>query len=118
MKSDTTKHLVVLAFIFLGVFIVYEIFSVISAGEATIAKIVEAPFTGLSSAWSALVKLFSFGSSTAGVPTVSNADTAGINNPNTGQPITADSALGSLLLGSTAPAPASSGINWSTYPTS
>ena len=62
MKSETTKHLIILAVVALAALVVWEIFKTVQAGEATIGKIIAAPFNGLASAWQAIKGLFSFGS--------------------------------------------------------
>jgi hypothetical protein len=62
MKSETTKQLIILAFVALAALVVWEIFKTIQKGEATFNKIIMAPFNGLASAWKAIKGLFSFGS--------------------------------------------------------
>jgi hypothetical protein len=96
MKSETTKHLIILACVGLAALVVWEIFKTIQAGETAIGKILAAPFNGLAAAWKAITGLFSFSSSSK--PAVTDSDTAGILGLN-GLPITGDNSYGSLLLG-------------------
>jgi hypothetical protein len=113
MKSETTKHLIILALVALAALVVWEIFKTIQAGEASIGKILAAPFTGLASAWKAITGLFSFGSTPK--QDVTDEMTSGILGLN-GLPITGDNALASLLLpavDTTSTLPA--GWNWQAY---
>lgn len=83
-------------------FLVWEVIKAIRAGERTISGILNAPKTAAKAVWSGLKSFFSgagSGSSSSGdLPTITNADTAGITSAD-GTPITADTALATLLLG-------------------
>lgn len=118
MKSEHKALLKQIALILaIGVvaFVVWEIVKAVKAGVTDVASLIKAPFTAVSSIWTGITNLFSGGSSSAGSQSALNPLTAGINDPVTGQPITDESALGNLLLGSPQP---TNMIDFSNYPTS
>lgn len=54
MKKSGKHHYFMIALIFVGVFIAFEVFKVIAAGVSDIESIVTAPFTALGNVWSAI----------------------------------------------------------------
>jgi hypothetical protein len=87
MNSETTKHLIILGVIVLVVVVVYEIFSTIKAGEASIGKILAAPFTGLANFWKSITGFFSgSGASDSGSLVGPDSPLYGLTLPG-GQPI-------------------------------
>ena len=67
MKKLPWKQIFVIVFLGVGVFIVIEIFKVISAGEKDFMSIITAPWTALKKVWTSITSFFgSFGSATPG----------------------------------------------------
>ena len=75
MKSETTKHLIILAFVALAAFIAWEIFKTIQKGEDAAKKLFSAPGDAIKGMWNdlksgvkAVTGLFGFDSGGSGSP--------------------------------------------------